>query len=411
MLRVSCTRVALTALLLRLAVVFGLGLGLSAAYAQSVTVVEYYNKALDAYFITGKVPEQSALDAQAGFQRTGMSFQAVSAATAAASLTKICRFYISSVTPYTSSHFYGRQGVDCESIRAQNLAGFAWEDYDFATAQPATGACASGSTAIYRGFRAGANGKTSNHRYSASLANYNAAIAAGYVGENIAFCASSATPTTAVVTPPPVSGGGDCGDYYTSNKRITMTNTQSQAGISTTFVRSYDPTPVSFRGKMAGRAIDTSADGRSVSEIFVVDNGTTLTELGARSSGSGAATSEVVWTPPIVYPKSVADGFVLSYTRAIEYTPASGSGNGTQSGSITSLGRESVTVPAGTYNACKYAVRTVTEYPTIGSRSVTTANAWHAPGVGLLKFDAQDSTTVSGFSIESSYQLLATAIQ
>ncbi len=386
--------------------------GFSAATvsAQSVTVVEYYNKVLDAYFITGRAPEQAALDTVADFQRTGMSFQAVPAATAASSLTKICRFYIRSTTPFTNSHFYGRQGVDCESIRAQNLAGFNWEDYDFATAQPLSGACAAGSISIYRGFRQGVNGKTSNHRYSASLENYNTATATGFVGEGVAFCASAATATSTVISPPPVSGSSDCGDYYTSTKRITMTNTQSQAGIATTFVRTFDATPVSFRGKMAARVIDTPVGGGSSSEIFIEDNGTTYTELGARST-SGNAVTETVWTPPIVYPKSVVDGFTINYTRAIEYMPASSSGNGTQSGTIISLGRESITVPAGTYNACKYSVRTVTEYPAIGSRSVTTANAWHAPGVGLLKFDAKDSTSVSGFSVDSSYQLLATSIQ
>ena len=378
------------------------------AFAQTVTVVEYYNKALDAYFMTGRATDQTALDGAADFQRTGMTFQATAAATAANALTKICRFYIHTSTPYTSSHFYGRQGVDCESIRAQNLPGFDWEDYDFATQQPTNTVCANGTAPIYRGFRLAAGGKTSNHRYSASLANYNAASTAGYAGEGITFCATAATATSAVVTPP-VSGVGDCGDYYTSNKRITMTNTQSQAGIATTFVRTFDATPVTFRGKSAARAIDTSPDG-SVSEIFVADNGTTLTELGSRSTSGGRVT-EVVWTPPIVYPKSVANGFALTYTRAIEYTPASSSGNGTQTGTITSVGRESITVPAGTYNACKYTVRTVTEYPSIGSRSVTSALAWHAPGIGLLKFEATDSTTVSGFSIDSAYQLLATAIQ
>ena len=38
---------------------------LSSVWAQSVTVVEYYNKSLDAYFITGRVAEQQALDATA----------------------------------------------------------------------------------------------------------------------------------------------------------------------------------------------------------------------------------------------------------------------------------------------------------------------------------------------------------
>ena len=45
---------------------------LTPAWAQPVTVVEYYNKPLDAYFITGRAAEQQQLDALGDFQRTGM---------------------------------------------------------------------------------------------------------------------------------------------------------------------------------------------------------------------------------------------------------------------------------------------------------------------------------------------------
>ena len=65
------------------------------AWGQSVTVVEYYNKTLDAYFITGRASDQAALDTLSAFQRTGMTFAATAAASATAAQTKICRFYIS----------------------------------------------------------------------------------------------------------------------------------------------------------------------------------------------------------------------------------------------------------------------------------------------------------------------------
>ena len=53
----------------------------SQAQAQSstVTVVEFYAKTLDAYFITGRANEQAALDASNAFERTGMTFNAVAA--------------------------------------------------------------------------------------------------------------------------------------------------------------------------------------------------------------------------------------------------------------------------------------------------------------------------------------------
>ena len=79
---------------LLVAVLVALSTLLASAAAQTVTVVEYRNRALDAYFITGRSNEQTALDGVADFQRTGMTFQATAVASAPTSLTKICRFYI-----------------------------------------------------------------------------------------------------------------------------------------------------------------------------------------------------------------------------------------------------------------------------------------------------------------------------
>ena len=171
------------------------GMAASAVWAgaQTINVVEYRNKTLDAYFITGRANEQVLLDTIADFSRTGMTFQATTAASAPATLTKICRFYVSVASPYVNSHFYGRQGVDCESLLAANPAGFNYEGYDFALQTPATTTCPLGTTTVYRSFRALAGGKTSNHRYTVSAATYASAAAAGYLGEGAAFCATTVT--------------------------------------------------------------------------------------------------------------------------------------------------------------------------------------------------------------------------
>ncbi len=173
--------------------------------AQPVTVVEYRNKSLDAYFITGRVAEQQVLDTVADFSRTGMTFQATAASTAASALTRICRFYVSLGNPFVNSHFYGRQGIDCESILAANPAGFSYEGYDFAVqgSTPGIGTgliteerCPTGFTPVRRSFRSlttGPTGRTSNHRYTVSAATYASAASAGYVGEGVAFCATAAT--------------------------------------------------------------------------------------------------------------------------------------------------------------------------------------------------------------------------
>lgn len=166
------------------------------AQAQAVAVVEYRNKTLDAYFITGRVNEQALLDTLPDFARTGMSFQAVAATAANDALTKICRFYVNVANPFVNSHFYGRQGSDCELILGLNLTGFNYEGYDFAVQPPVTTACPMGTVPVYRSFRALnalANSVTSNHRYTVSTATYANAAAAGYVAEGVQFCVTLAT--------------------------------------------------------------------------------------------------------------------------------------------------------------------------------------------------------------------------
>lgn len=165
------------------------------ALAQTpVTVVEYYNRALDAYFITGRSNEQSTLDVVTDFQRTGVSFSAVTAGTEPSWFNQICRYYVNTAEPFTNSHFYGVKESDCAYIASARLAGFANEGFDFAIALPTPVGCPTGApTAVYRTFRAAANGKSSNHRYTISTAMRDSMVARGWVNEGIAFCAPSGT--------------------------------------------------------------------------------------------------------------------------------------------------------------------------------------------------------------------------
>jgi len=203
------------------------------AQATSVQVLEYYNATLDSYFITGRANEQAALDAlNTDFRRTGMSF-AASTAGSSDSLVRICRFYINlpaTPGPFASTHFYGRERIDCEAIQAQAPAGFSFEGYDFTVSSPVAGACpAAAPVAVYRSFRAVAGGRTSNHRYSTSNASYQAMLAAGWTGEGIAFCATAGSDAAALAeasfkrvltggsaTPSPFTPGCDAGQTGTS---------------------------------------------------------------------------------------------------------------------------------------------------------------------------------------------------
>jgi hypothetical protein len=171
----------------------------SAHAQQSGKVIEYYHRGVDAYFITGRASEQALLDAlPSAFSRTGAEFSA--GTTADITLTRICRFYISIADPYVSSHFYGREDTDCALIRSIKPAGFADEGFDFSVAvQRSDGSCpASAPVAVYRSFRAAANGRTPNHRYTVSRAEYDAMTASGWTPEGIVFCVTSAKSANAL---------------------------------------------------------------------------------------------------------------------------------------------------------------------------------------------------------------------
>lgn len=165
---------------------------------------------------------------------------------------------------------------------------------------------------------------------------------------------------------------------------------------------------MTFLGRTVTQVVDTSPG--STSSTMIEDNGATYSEIGARGV-SGGVTNETYYAPPIVYPKAISIGQRIDFARTITFNPASPNGTGNQTGSITLVSRESVTVPAGTFTACKFATDQLTQYPSVGSNSHTTTTSWIAPGLGLLRADIADATTVAGFSINSTSQLLTTQVQ
>jgi|GEM_PF-1334408 len=165
-----------------------------------VTVAEFYNTGLDAWFISGRPDEQYLLDNTSGFRRSGATFQAKSALASdlTAAEDAVCRYYISIASPYTSSHFYGFKATDCATIAAAvtagTVSGFSNEGNDFATYKAATSTtCPTAAPVpVYRSFRTAANGKTPNHRYTTSSTSRDSMTAQGWVNEGIAFCSTGA---------------------------------------------------------------------------------------------------------------------------------------------------------------------------------------------------------------------------
>ena len=254
--------------------------------AQTVNVVEYRNKTLDAYFITGRANEQAVLDTVADFSRTGMTFQAVSATTSNATLTKVCRFYVSLASPFVNSHFYGRQGTDCESVLAANPPGFNYEGYDFALQSPTTGACPTGSFAVSRSFRALNGGKTSNHRYTVSAGTYAIAATVGYVGEGVAFCATAATDAASgpsatavgVATGSAVTAtiGAAGGSLRSADGKLTLTVPAGALAANTTI--GMQPISNFAHGRIGG-AYRLTPDGQTFAQPITLTFGYTEDEL------------------------------------------------------------------------------------------------------------------------------------
>ena len=173
------------------------GVFTATAFAQTpVTVVEYYNKTIASYFLTGRATEQAALDGAADFQRTGMTFVATAASGAAAPLDSVCRYRINVTGSTFSSHFYGLT-ADCTVIASLNLPNFSNEGLDFAVEKPNAGVCpASFPVRIFRSLRSVTPVDVPNHRYSTSLAAYQEMTRRGWIGEGAVFCAKSATAET-----------------------------------------------------------------------------------------------------------------------------------------------------------------------------------------------------------------------
>ncbi|MEO8752003.1 MAG: beta-1,3-glucanase family protein [Casimicrobiaceae bacterium] len=149
------------------------------ANPDAVPVVEYYNAALDHYFITWVPAEIAKLDAGTvlkGWTRTGRTFKTFPAAQAGTSA--VCRYYIPPAAG--NSHFFGRDPAEC-SATAAKFPGFLLEDPAFMQMYlPNQGACAANTSPIYRVY---SNRADANHRYVTDVATRDQMVARGWLAE------------------------------------------------------------------------------------------------------------------------------------------------------------------------------------------------------------------------------------
>jgi hypothetical protein len=179
----------------------------ASATALPVTAVEYYNPALDHYFMSALQPDIDALDTQRipGWRRTGFSFKVFpSQASGGAGASPVCRFYIP--PEHGNSHFFSASPAECATVLQKigtdpNFSGYIYETpnaFYIALPDTTTGACPAGMIPVYRLWNHRAD---SNHRYTTDLAIKAQMIAAGYIAEGygpdpVDMCAVNPTVAT-----------------------------------------------------------------------------------------------------------------------------------------------------------------------------------------------------------------------
>ena len=152
---------------------------------QVVDTIEYYNAALDHYFITAFPEEIASLDAGVnvpGWTRTGHAFHAWKTGTGPGN--DACRFF---GTPGRgpNSHFYTISAYECDVVKAN--PDWTFEALAFRAIEPVAGACAAGYVTVTRLYNNGMGGEA-NHRYLTDPATVDAMLAKGWIVEGPVFC-------------------------------------------------------------------------------------------------------------------------------------------------------------------------------------------------------------------------------
>jgi hypothetical protein len=250
------------------------------AGAAIAVAVEYYDAALDHYFVTSIPAEIAALDGGAfpGWIRTGLSFNVYATGSGIAGSTPVCRFY-GSPAAGLNSHFYSGSPVECQEVLQRFSDAWLLESYDvFEVFLPdlTTGACPGGSVPIYRAWNQRGD---SNHRYTTDLSVLQAMVAKGYVAEGYGPVAAP----TAMCSPT----GGGVGVPVCSP---TKSNPFPYVGSTVTLFANCtgDPTGYVWTGcsSSGGRCMATSAVAGTLTYTVTASNG----------SGTGAPSSlNVTW--------------------------------------------------------------------------------------------------------------------
>lgn len=190
------------------------------------------------------------------------------------------------------------------------------------------------------------------------------------------------------------SGGGETGSTTSGSTTGTTSNSTSY------FPLTVGSKWTSITSDQVTWTTEVLPDGRTknVESGNPIQNATTYStwtsdNTGVYSVKAEDVTNNITWTysqPGLYYPSNLTSGAVTSSNYAYSRTSPSGSSSETGTIKITVLGAESVTVPAGTFNAVK--IRKDQTYTSGGSTKTT--YSWLAAGVGPVQ-NADDKGVVN----------------
>lgn len=152
-------------------------------------VVEFYDVAVNHYFLTASAAEAAYIDsggAGPGWVRTGFSFRAWSLDNAAPGTLPVCRF---TGTPDfgPNSHFFTAYANECALVQANPY--WLYEGLVFRTLIPSTGVCPGGTSPVVRFYWPGNGDVTlARHRYLVDPAEAASMRASGWIEEGPVFC-------------------------------------------------------------------------------------------------------------------------------------------------------------------------------------------------------------------------------
>jgi len=154
--------------------------------AGEALAVEYYNAALDHYFMTSLANELAILDAGIaipGWERTGYQFKVFSLSSASG--TAACRFFgTPGIGP--NSHFFTILPNECDAVKHNPL--WLFEGFVFRTEGPdVIGACPANRVPVIRMYNDGKGGEAS-HRYLTSHSEVAVMLGQGWIVEGPVFC-------------------------------------------------------------------------------------------------------------------------------------------------------------------------------------------------------------------------------